>query len=340
MTRVWKYSQQRGSALLVQLALADYANEQGVAWPKQSNLAQKARITPRQTRDLLRYLEGIGEVYMTPGCGRSKPSYYAILTALSDQEISAILIEWFDKTAEESAQITASILQKRKQTSANAKSGNPASEKAEIQRQKKRKSSVEKRAESGSGLPSPRSDPSLDPSLDPSYIDSTPPIPPANHSISFGASVYHYVAAGAARTVCGRTPAPRAGKFVPHLPECQACRRLIDDGPFLQALADLCYGPQAALTDTSVGNLAKTLGEIRSAMPNLTTETISGPFWAWWQQHTWQGRDKKQRPKPHEIRAEWPNFTAYTARQAVHTAGPEARGPRIFDIAGMKVVSN
>ena len=45
---VWDYSkQQKSGALVVLLAIADYANERGMAWPAVSTLARKARMSTR-----------------------------------------------------------------------------------------------------------------------------------------------------------------------------------------------------------------------------------------------------------------------------------------------------
>jgi hypothetical protein len=52
MTRVWAQSQHKGSALLLLLAIADNANEDGVAWPSQETLAAKTRMSARQIRRL------------------------------------------------------------------------------------------------------------------------------------------------------------------------------------------------------------------------------------------------------------------------------------------------
>src|SRR5262249_22305654 len=57
MTRVWTHSQRKDGELLVMLALADFANDAGECWPSILTLAQKARLTERQTRRVLKRLE-------------------------------------------------------------------------------------------------------------------------------------------------------------------------------------------------------------------------------------------------------------------------------------------
>lgn len=80
MSRVWKHSNQRGGALLILLALADFADDEGYAWPAVQTLATKARMTERNARYTLRSLEADGEITTTPGGGRYGTSGYVVKT--------------------------------------------------------------------------------------------------------------------------------------------------------------------------------------------------------------------------------------------------------------------
>ena len=72
MTRVWAASQAKGSALLLLLAIADHAHDDGGgAWPSQATLARKTRLTSRQVRRLMRKLEDSGELQVQKRPGRS-----------------------------------------------------------------------------------------------------------------------------------------------------------------------------------------------------------------------------------------------------------------------------
>lgn len=51
MSWVWDHSPYEGKALLLHLALADFANDAGECWPSQPTLASKARCTERYVRD-------------------------------------------------------------------------------------------------------------------------------------------------------------------------------------------------------------------------------------------------------------------------------------------------
>jgi hypothetical protein len=45
---------------LVLILLADWADENGIAWPRQSTIAHKAMMSMRHVRDVLRELESYG----------------------------------------------------------------------------------------------------------------------------------------------------------------------------------------------------------------------------------------------------------------------------------------
>ncbi len=60
---VWQHSRQKGSRLLVMLALANYAHpETGEIFPSQSTLANKVRLKERYVRGILDDLEAAGEI--------------------------------------------------------------------------------------------------------------------------------------------------------------------------------------------------------------------------------------------------------------------------------------
>lgn len=63
ISRVWERSRAKGSELLVLLAIADYADDEGRnAWPSVQKLADKSRMTERGVRDVLRRLADDGEL--------------------------------------------------------------------------------------------------------------------------------------------------------------------------------------------------------------------------------------------------------------------------------------
>ena len=62
MTKVWDTSLAAEGCLLVLLAIADFADDDGRAFPSVPKLAKKARLSERQTQCALRRLEEIGEL--------------------------------------------------------------------------------------------------------------------------------------------------------------------------------------------------------------------------------------------------------------------------------------
>ena len=62
-TYVWEHSTHKGTALLLMLAIADHAHDDGAgAYPSIATLARKARTTPRNVKLLLPRLEESGEL--------------------------------------------------------------------------------------------------------------------------------------------------------------------------------------------------------------------------------------------------------------------------------------
>ena len=65
MTWVWDHSPYKDDALLVHLALADWAGDDGVCWPKQESIAKKARCSVEHVRRVTRRLESDGFLEIT-----------------------------------------------------------------------------------------------------------------------------------------------------------------------------------------------------------------------------------------------------------------------------------
>lgn len=90
MTRVWSESQQKGSRLLLLLAIADHADEMGFAWPGITLLAEKIRMSVRQTKRLLTELEETGELYVDRAEYHSR---YVVTTGMTQEQIIATLTD-------------------------------------------------------------------------------------------------------------------------------------------------------------------------------------------------------------------------------------------------------
>lgn len=57
MTWVWDHSPYRDDSLIVHLALADWAGDDGVCWPKQETIAKKARCSVEHVRRVTRQMQ-------------------------------------------------------------------------------------------------------------------------------------------------------------------------------------------------------------------------------------------------------------------------------------------
>jgi len=76
---VWEHSKAEGSALLLLLAIADFAHDDGSgAFPSVDTLAKKCRQTPRNTQILLRKLEASGELITDPQASPYGTNLYTI----------------------------------------------------------------------------------------------------------------------------------------------------------------------------------------------------------------------------------------------------------------------
>ncbi len=84
MSRVWAGSRHKGGALLLMLALADFAHDDGTnAYPSIATLARKTRMSDRQVQRIIQQCEKSGElVAYRSADGRSSTTYTVVLDAL------------------------------------------------------------------------------------------------------------------------------------------------------------------------------------------------------------------------------------------------------------------
>lgn len=114
MSRVWADSKASESSLLVMLALADRADEEGVCWPGLEWIGKKARIKDeRHIRRILRRQEDAGELYVSTGQGRGKTSLYLVCIGLEEEELSRILVKRFEMPVSEAISTAKAIVAKR-----------------------------------------------------------------------------------------------------------------------------------------------------------------------------------------------------------------------------------
>lgn len=78
MGRVWDDNGIKGSMKLLLLAIADFADDNGKAWPSVETLAQKIGMSERNTRYMLRALEDQGRLAVDVSAGPKGSSMYRI----------------------------------------------------------------------------------------------------------------------------------------------------------------------------------------------------------------------------------------------------------------------
>ncbi len=79
MSQIWDRAKAEGNALLVLLALADFADDTGWCWPSMASIARKARVSERGARGIIRRLEAAGLLISEPSKGRTSSRYRVIV---------------------------------------------------------------------------------------------------------------------------------------------------------------------------------------------------------------------------------------------------------------------
>jgi hypothetical protein len=102
MNRVWQQSHQKGSALLLMLAIADNCDDSGIGWPGVPYLSRKTRMSERQTQRLVQTLDATDELAVVWSGGRGKSHLYYITSGLDPAQVQAIKELVTKKNAESS----------------------------------------------------------------------------------------------------------------------------------------------------------------------------------------------------------------------------------------------
>jgi hypothetical protein len=79
MSYVWEHSTRKGTELLLLLAIADYANERGIAFPSVATLARRIRMTDRNVQRALRKLRESGELRINMSAGPKGAHLYQVV---------------------------------------------------------------------------------------------------------------------------------------------------------------------------------------------------------------------------------------------------------------------
>jgi hypothetical protein len=88
MSAVWEYSQHKGSALLLMLAIADMADDLGVAWPGYGYLARKIRMGRDSAIRLADVCHESGELWRVQR-SQQRSNMYVVAIGLTGDELKA-----------------------------------------------------------------------------------------------------------------------------------------------------------------------------------------------------------------------------------------------------------
>lgn len=78
MAYVWEHSSHGGNELLLLLAIADYADQFGIAWPSVATLAKRGRMSDRQAQRIIARLEQAGELAISKAKGPKGTHRYQV----------------------------------------------------------------------------------------------------------------------------------------------------------------------------------------------------------------------------------------------------------------------
>lgn len=79
LSETWQHSQASGSSFLVLLAISDFANDQGTAYPSIPTLAKKSRLSERATQYAVRELVQIGELSISRNSGPHRSNVFRVM---------------------------------------------------------------------------------------------------------------------------------------------------------------------------------------------------------------------------------------------------------------------
>lgn len=89
MAQAWSSGPDDRSELLVLLALADFANDKGECWPSMVTIGDKARMSDRGARKVVRKLEEQGYIRCIKNGGRGGSNHYIVCPIVNPEHSSA-----------------------------------------------------------------------------------------------------------------------------------------------------------------------------------------------------------------------------------------------------------
>lgn len=99
LSLVWESSQHKGGNLLVLLAIADYADEHGIAYPSVKKLAEKSRLSTRAVQYALQALYESGELELVSEGRFDKANVYRVNAKNLQKREGAQILRYAKSTA-------------------------------------------------------------------------------------------------------------------------------------------------------------------------------------------------------------------------------------------------
>lgn len=117
MNRVWTHSRQQGTKLVLLLAIADMANNNGYCWPSLETLQQRARLSHRQNViKAIAEMEETAEVWVERSRGRNHSNSYIVTVGMNADELAQTLVTHFDYSPTEAINKSSAFLKCSPQT--------------------------------------------------------------------------------------------------------------------------------------------------------------------------------------------------------------------------------
>jgi len=91
-SRIWKYSNAKGTDLLVLLAIADYVpKDENIAFPSVSTLCRKCGVSESTVQRSLKKLQSLGELKVAQNKGKHGTNLYIVELTDSDSDIQLVI---------------------------------------------------------------------------------------------------------------------------------------------------------------------------------------------------------------------------------------------------------
>jgi hypothetical protein len=98
MNRVWDHTRHDGTDQVAILALADWADDDGVCWYKNKRIGERIRRDERTVKRIMNKLRRSGEVFAPPNPGAGNRTLKFVCVGMTEDAIRDVLIRRFEMT--------------------------------------------------------------------------------------------------------------------------------------------------------------------------------------------------------------------------------------------------